>query len=156
MIAYADEPPGRPSAAVRGAAERLGFTQEQVEIRRDIALPVPTELAAGLQDACAPYVGDFDVVTWRDAAPDALVDDLALLHQRMSTDVPMAELDITEGAFDGARVRRHEQLARDMGRTLSCAVTLAGRRGWAWASLVLEACRSLASAGGAARAGSGR
>lgn len=125
-------------------------------MRRDIPLPVPPELAAGLQEQCAPYAVDYDVVTWVDAVPEALLDDLALLHQRMSTDAPMAELDITEEDFDGARVRRHEQLALDMGRTLSCAGAVhraTGRlvaytdmalpldvaeRAWQWNTIVLS------------------
>lgn len=121
VISYADEPPGRPSAASEGAAERLGFSQEQIEIRRDIPLPIPADLAAALQARSAPYAADYDIVTWRDGVPEPWLDDLAVLHQRMSTDAPLAELEITEEDVDGARVRRHEQLAVEMGRMLSCA-----------------------------------
>ena len=118
LIGYTDEPPGRPSAMTQGAAQGLGFVKTQEEVRRDIDLPLDPGRAAVLEAEIAPYAADFDVVTWRDAAPEHLLDDLAVLHQRMSTDVPMADLDITEEVFDAARVRRHEQLARDMGRAL--------------------------------------
>ena len=118
LIGYTDEPPGRSSAMTCGAGQALGFVQAQQEVRRDIDLPLDTERAAVLDAEVSPYAVDFDVVTWRDAVPDSLVDDLAVLHQRMSTDVPMADLDITEEAYDAARVRRHEALASAMGRAL--------------------------------------
>lgn len=118
VIAYSDEPPGRPSPAARGAAEALGFRRSQSEARRDIALPLPPELVAALEAATAPHAAAYALVTWRDGVPEPLLEDLAVLHQRMSTDVPLADLEITEVSVDGARVRRQEQRARDMGRSL--------------------------------------
>ena len=117
-IGYTDEPPGRPSAMTQGAAQALGCAWTQEEARRDIDLPLPSQAARALEAGCQAYARDFEILTWRDVAPEHLLDDLAVLHQRMSTDVPMADLDITEEAFDAARVRRHEQLARDMGRVV--------------------------------------
>ena len=117
-IGFSDEPPGRPSAMTEGAAKALGYVWTQEEARRDIDLPLPTDAVRALEAGCRPYAVDFEVLTWRDLAPEHLLDDLAVLHQRMSTDVPMADLDVTEEVFDAARVRRHEQLAQDMGRAL--------------------------------------
>ena len=117
-IGFSDEPPGRASAMTQGAAQALGYAWTQEEARRDIDLPLPAQAVRDLEDRCRPYALDFELVTWRDVAPEGLLDDLAVLHQRMSTDVPMADLDVTEEVFDAARVRRHEQLARDMGRAL--------------------------------------
>ena len=130
LIAYSDEPPGRTSAASAGAGERLGFERAQTEVRRDIDLPLPAERAAALRADCAPHAAGYEIVTWRDRAPTRLLDDLAVLHQRMSTDVPLAELEITQESFDAARVQRHEQLALDMGRALlgAGAVHLASGR----------------------------
>jgi len=118
LIGYTDEPPARPSAMSEGAARALGFVRTQQEVRRDIDLPLDPGRAAALEAEITAYAVAFDMVTWRDVAPEHLVDDLAVLHQRMSTDVPMADLDIAEEVFDAARVRRHEQLARAMGRAL--------------------------------------
>ena len=39
----------------------------------------------------------------------------------MSTDVPMAGMDWQEEEWDAARVRREEQLAREMGRSYFAA-----------------------------------
>ena len=100
LIGYTDEPPGRPSAMTQGAGQGLGFVKAQEEVRRDIDLPLDPGRSAVLETEIAPYAADFDVVTWRDAVPEHLLDDLAVLHQRMSTDVPMADLDITEEVFD--------------------------------------------------------
>lgn len=117
-IGFSDEPPGRPSDMTQGAAQALGYAWTQQEARRDIDLPLLPQAARALEAACRPYALDFELVTWRDAAPERLLDDLAVLHQRMSTDVPLADLDMTEEVFDAARVRRHERLAKDMGRAL--------------------------------------
>jgi len=118
VLTYSDEPPGRPSPASQGAGKSLGFVRSQSEVRRDIALPLPPELVVPLEAATAPHAQAYALVTWRDGVPDALLEDLALLHQRMSTDVPLADLEITEESFDGARVRRQERRARDAGRML--------------------------------------
>ncbi len=118
VIGYSDEPPGRPSAMSLGAGDALGYRAAQLEARRDIDLPLDPERVAALEAECAPYAEDFDVVTWRDRVPEQQLDDLAVLNQRMSTDAPMADLDIAEEAYDGARMRRFEQRALDMGRVL--------------------------------------
>lgn len=118
VIGYADEPPGRPSAMTLGAGEALGFALEQSEVRRDVDLPLDPARVAALEAQCAPYADGYDVVTWRAAVPEPLLDDLAVLHARMSTDVPLADLDIAPEVFNGARVRRHEQLAVASGRAM--------------------------------------
>lgn len=118
LLGYSDEPPGRPSAMSLGAGAALGYRPEQQEARRDVDLPLDIDRVAALEAACAPYAGDYDLLAWRDRVPDHLLDDLAVLHQRMSTDAPIADLDIAEEAYDGPRVRRHEQRTLDMGRAL--------------------------------------
>ena len=118
LMGYSDEPPGRPSAMSQGAGEALGFAVGQREVRRDIDLPLDEERAAALERSLAPHVDGYDVVVWRGRVPEEHVDDLAVLHARMSTDVPMADLDITAEEHDAARVRRHEDRAVAMDRVL--------------------------------------
>ena len=143
LLGYGDEPPGRTSAASQGAGPALGFAAAQVEQRRDIDLPLDPARVADLDRMCRAYAADFEVLTWRDAAPEAVLDDLAVLHQRMSTDVPMADLEITEEDFDGARVRRHEELARLQGRTMfgAGAVHLPSGRMVAYTDMVVPLAR---------------
>jgi GNAT superfamily N-acetyltransferase len=118
LLGYADEPPGQEGrSGSRAAALALGYDVVQQEVRRDIDLPVPTALADELEGACRPYAADYDLRTWEEGSPDALVDDLAELMRQMSTDVPKDEMDWREEVWDAARVRRNEDLSRAMDRT---------------------------------------
>ena len=156
LLGYSDEVPvagGSPMS--RGAGAALGFTVGQSEVRRDIDLPLNPDRVAALEAESRSYATDFDVVTWGQSVPEPLLADLAHLHQRMSTDIPLGELDITEESFDGPRVRRHERLALAMDRSLFAAGAIhrpsgrmvaytdmavpraAARRAYQWNTIVL-------------------
>jgi GNAT superfamily N-acetyltransferase len=82
-----------------------GWTLEQVERGSRLALPAdPTALAA-LRAAAEKHSRDYRVLTWAGATSAELLDDLAILQTRMSTDAPSAGLDITEDIWDADRVR---------------------------------------------------
>jgi RimJ/RimL family protein N-acetyltransferase len=70
--------------------------------------------------AVAASVG-YEVVTWRDRTPDALLEDRALLGRRMSTDAPSGDVPVGEEEWDAARVREQETAALDRGRTVLSA-----------------------------------
>lgn len=53
---------------------------------------------------------------WEDAAPDDLVEGLAVLKQRMSTDAPLEEMDWEPEVWDAARYRAEEETVRLRGR----------------------------------------
>lgn len=53
---------------------------------------------------------------WEDAAPPSLVDGVALLKQRMSTDAPLEEMDWEPEVWDAARYRAEEASVRVRGR----------------------------------------
>jgi RimJ/RimL family protein N-acetyltransferase len=114
-----DEP--GPDAAGRGFALRHGWTCGLLETRRDLVLP-PDEarLSAVEAEARAAAVG-YELVTWRDRTPDALVDDRAVLEERMSTDAPHGDIPMGEERWDAARVREHEAAAVARGRTVLSA-----------------------------------
>jgi GNAT superfamily N-acetyltransferase len=119
VAAYADEPPGSEGcSAGRLAALALGWEVVQVEVRRDIDLPLDPALVASVSQQCAPYAGDYGIRTWIDRCPDDLVDDRAELSRSMSTDVPLDRLDWREEVWDAARVRRGEELVKAMDRTV--------------------------------------
>ena len=116
---YADEPPGSEGrSAGRLAALALGWEVAQVEARRDIDVPIEPDRASSLEASCLPYAVDYGIRTWVDRCPDDLVDDRAELSRTISTDVPLDGLDWREEAWDAARVRRGEDRAAAMDRTL--------------------------------------
>ena len=116
VLAICDEPPG-VDLGNRQAGLALGYQVAQTEVRRDIDLPLKPALVAQLQDTCAPYAVDYDLVTWWDRCPDDLLEDCAALNQAMSTDVPKDQMDWREEVWDGARLRRNEEQVVAMDRT---------------------------------------
>lgn len=117
VLGYVDEPPALArQAPARPFAAALGWSLAQEELRRDIDLPLDPDRAAELEQRCAPYAEDYAIRTWSGRCPDELLNDRALLIQRMSTDVPLGEIDLHEQVWDGARVRRVEQRNAAMDR----------------------------------------
>jgi RimJ/RimL family protein N-acetyltransferase len=61
---------------------------------------------------------DYEVLTWQDRTPDALVEDRALLGRRMSTDAPSGDVPVEEEHWDVARIREDEAAHVARGRTV--------------------------------------
>ncbi len=103
LIAEVDEP--APDGAGRRFARRHGWACDLLETRRDLVLP-PDEarLSAVEADARAASAG-YELVTWRDLTPEALLADRALLEIRMSTDAPHGDLPVAEEQWDPERIR---------------------------------------------------
>ena len=118
LTAGSDELPGEEGRSPgRGFGAAVGADAVQVEVRRDIDLPLDPAVVAALAAAAAEHAEDYDLGTWRDRVPEDLLEDQAYLHRRMSTDVPMAEMDWQEEEWDAARVRRQEQHLQEMDRS---------------------------------------
>ena len=118
LTAVSEEVPGEEGrSASRGFGARVGAEAVQVEVRRDIDLPLDPAVVAGLAAVAAEHAADYELRTWRDSVPDDLLDDQAYLHRRMSTDIPKAEMDWQEEEWDASRVRRQESRIREMDRS---------------------------------------
>jgi GNAT superfamily N-acetyltransferase len=64
-----------------------------------------------------PPPAGYRLVQWVDRVPDELVDDMAYLMHRMSTDVPLGDMDWEPELWDAARYRAKEAAAITQGRT---------------------------------------
>ena len=118
LTAVSEEVPGEEGrSASRGFGPVVGAEAIQVEVRRDIDLPLDPAVVAGLAAVAAEHAAEYELRTWRDTVPDDLLDDQAYLHRRMSTDIPKAGMDWQEEEWDAARVRREEQRIRAMDRS---------------------------------------
>ncbi|AEE46446.1 GNAT family N-acetyltransferase [Cellulomonas fimi] len=106
-------------AGTRLAAGR-GYGLEQVERFSTFALPLDGAAAAAVRSAygaAARAAGpDYELVAWTGPTPDALLDQMAVLRTRMSTDVPTADLAVEEEPWDAARVRAHDAEVAEEGR----------------------------------------
>jgi GNAT superfamily N-acetyltransferase len=114
--------PDGPAPAERLLRE-VGARPVLKEVRRLLDLsqepPVPP---------AAPPPG-YRLVRWVDRVPDELVDDMAHLMHRMSTDAPLGEMDWEPEVWDAARYRAREAEAMAQGRTrvATLVVSEAGR-----------------------------
>lgn len=101
-----------------GFAARHGYAAEQTELRSDLELP-PTD---GVLDAttaeAAEHASGYEVLTSWDGIPDEWLADRADLSRRMSTDVPLGGLALTEESWDAERVRRSFATVRAQGRRI--------------------------------------
>lgn len=111
-----------PDDAASRFAVGLGFGLEQAERHSVLDLPADGALLDDLEARARAGAGaDYRVVTWADSAPDEWVDGYAVLQSRMSTDVPLAALEIEEETWDAARIRDHEETRREAGQRLLVA-----------------------------------
>ncbi|MGY1679191.1 GNAT family N-acetyltransferase [Geodermatophilus sp. SYSU D01176] len=116
LIGEVDEP--RPDTAGRAFALRHGWSGDLLETRRDLLLPVDDARLATLEARAGAAGAGYEVLTWRDRTPDALLDDRALLGRRMSTDAPSGDVPVEEEHWDAARVREDEAATAARGRTV--------------------------------------
>ena len=119
LVAEVDEPAA--DAAGSAFARHHGWTCDLRETRRDLLLPVDEERLSALESEAVAASAGYEVLTWRDRTPDALLEDRALLGRRMSTDTPTGDVPVSEEDWDAARVREQEAVARDRGRTVLSA-----------------------------------
>ncbi len=119
LIAEVDEP--GPDAPGRRFALRHGWTCDLLETRRDLVLPPDEARLAAVAAEARTAAHDYQVVTWRDRTPDALLADRALLEERMSTDAPHGDLPVQAERWDGDRIREYEATNVARGRTVLSA-----------------------------------
>src|SRR5690242_20172801 len=94
-----------------GFARRFGYEPAQTNLRSSLALPLDRDRLATV---LADHDGDGYVLrTALGGIPDAWVGARALLGRRMSTDVPLGDLQLEEEDWDEDRVRdEYAQVAR--------------------------------------------
>jgi GNAT superfamily N-acetyltransferase len=107
------EPPGGPAFAAA-----VGAKPVTTEVRRILRLAQldPGELAR-LHDVASAKSGGYSLLQWQGPAADELVEDLAYLLSRMSTDAPLEDLDWEPEAWSATRYRDHESAVAASGRT---------------------------------------
>lgn len=125
LISDVDEPgPGAPG---RAFAVGHGWTCDLLETRRDLVLPLDEGRPAVEAEAREAAAG-YELVTWRDRTPDALLDDRAVLEERMSTDAPHGDLPTQPEHWDGERIREYEATHLARGRAVLSAGAVRGGR----------------------------
>lgn len=99
--------------AARFAADR-NFELEQVERVSLLDLSGETDWKGLLDTAAAASGAEYMLEFWQGTCPEHLVEAYAQLRQKMSTDAPMAGLDLEEEQWDAGRIREGERKVREM------------------------------------------
>lgn len=100
-----------------------GYALEQVERASRLVLPVDAGLLAERRARAEERSGDYRVHLWAGRAPEHLLEDLAALATRMSTDAPSAGLAQDEDIWTVERwVEREDQDAQSPRASLYAAV----------------------------------
>jgi len=110
-------PVGEESAGC-AFSRALGAKSALSRLRRELDLTVvkDQELDNLVSARIDGPSSDYQIVTWIDRAPDALVEGVAQLVGRMSTDTPSGDLSWEPEVWDGARWREKEDDAFRSGR----------------------------------------
>jgi len=98
-----------------------GWTLEQVERGSRFALPADAGVLARLRSDSEDHARDYSVLTWAGATPPDLLDDLAALQTRMSTDAPSAGLDEPLDVWTAERIATREAQLLDSPQQLLTA-----------------------------------
>lgn len=99
--------------------QRHGFVLEQVERVSTLDLTAESmHRAEALRESAAADAEGYRVVQWMLPTPPDRMDGYARMKQRMSTDVPDADLDMPEEHWDADRVARHDRRHLDRGNTV--------------------------------------
>jgi GNAT superfamily N-acetyltransferase len=112
----------RGTGANRAFAPRHGYSVIEENVERELDWPRP---AGELERRTSEFVSrasDYEILSWRGAAPEELLAGRANLSAIMPFEVPDAGYGVEEERWDEARVRHHEQQTHDMGRDLLVAV----------------------------------
>lgn len=96
--------------AAEGWAAAHGYAIAQTTLRSRQALPGDRSVLHGM--LAGPGAEDYAVETIVDDLPESWLDDLAVLHRRMSTDAPLGDLQTEEEMWDAERVRTHHESMR--------------------------------------------
>jgi GNAT superfamily N-acetyltransferase len=119
----APDPAGR-FAAASGAVPALVQTRRRLDVDA-----VDPAVLARLEAQTRARSGNYSLVQWIGATPPQWLDDIAYLTARMSTDVPLGDLQWEEEIYDAARIRARDAcwLGRGQYNVTTAALDRTGR-----------------------------
>lgn len=108
---------GALPAGARGVrfARAAGYQLEQVERYSSLEVAAAAQALDGLEREARTKAAGYELLTWTDHCPEELVEQLAVLMSRMSTDAPSGGLSFEEETWDAARVRHVEDTWKQAG-----------------------------------------
>ena len=118
----------RESSPVLAWAHRLGFTLANMEIQRNLDLPVAAELLEEIQAEADAKRGDYEIRSYVGRLPDELLPSYCDLDNIFMLEAPMGDVDVEAGASTPDSVREQYDVNERTGRTVySTVAVLDGR-----------------------------
>ena len=115
VLVEAYTPPGGASDGSRFGLAR-GYDVASTEQQKVLDLAASAPGWPALQAWCDQKRGDYRIVEWRDAVPEELMGDYAVLLSGFLDQIPLGDLDLENSAWTPERIRRNEERIRDLGR----------------------------------------
>src|SRR3954454_9990494 len=118
----------RETHGYRRFAEACGYSLSNVEVVRDLALPVPDDrIQEWVDEAAASHEG-YTIETYVGAVPAELLESLCLLLGQLAVDAPTGAVDFEEEVVTPQRYAEMVETTRAMGRARYETVALTADR----------------------------
>ena len=118
----------RESSPILAWAHRLCFTLANMEIQRNLDLPVAAELLEEIQAEADAKRGDYEIRSYVGRLPDELLPSYCDLDNIFMLEAPMGDVDVEAGASTPDSVREQYDVNERTGRTVySTVAVLDGR-----------------------------
>jgi GNAT superfamily N-acetyltransferase len=114
----------RDCSPVIAWAERNGYSVANVEIQRDLELPVDADLLETIAAEAAEKLGDYEIHTYVGPLPDELLQSWCDLDNRFVLEAPMGDVDLEVGATTPETIRERDRVSEKIGRTVYSSVAV--------------------------------
>jgi GNAT superfamily N-acetyltransferase len=114
----------RDCSPVIAWAERNGFSVANVEIQRNLELPVAADLLETIAAEAAERHGDYEIRTYVGPLPDELLQSWCDLDNRFVLEAPMGDVDLEVGATTPETLRERDRVSEKIGRTVYSSVAV--------------------------------
>jgi len=109
-------------------AESVGFTVANVELARELPLPVPEEQLASWSTEAAERHPGYTLETFDGPLPDELIESFCDVINQLALDAPTGEVDFEAEALSPDALRQREQKFADAGMTVVTTLAIDSRR----------------------------
>ena len=99
-------------------AEKHGFSLANVEVRRDLPLPVSDEQLTAWQQEAAPHHSAYRIETFVDDLPEELVESYCYLSNQLALDAPTGDIDFEPEGMTPEVFRVRQAKTKEQGRTV--------------------------------------
>jgi GNAT superfamily N-acetyltransferase len=114
----------RDSSPVIGWAERHGYSVANVEIQRNLELPVDPALLEEIAAEAAERHGDYEVRTYVGRLPDELLESWCALDNTFVLEAPMGDVELEAGATTPEHLHERFAISEKVGRTVYSSVAV--------------------------------